>query len=77
MRLMTRYGTARQMITSGAYFRHKKFSFWREKKPGVPLDFLSKNSYYLGRGLHAAFGRFGVFFLPRAAMIFIFHYERM
>ena len=58
-------------------FSSQKVFILERKKPGVPLDFLSKNSYYLGRGLHAVFGRFGVFFLPRAAMIFIFFFERM
>ena len=47
-----RYNDARQMATSDVRFRHKKFPFRNEKSCGVPLDFLTKNSYVLNRGFN-------------------------
>ena len=42
-------------------FSSQKVFILERKKPGVPLDFLAKNSYYLSVRYKIAFGRFGGF----------------
>ena len=49
---ITRYNNTRQMPTSDVRFRHKKFPFRNEKSWGVPLDFLTQNSYVVNRGFN-------------------------
>ena len=71
------YNNARQMATSDVRFRHKKFPFRDEKSWGVPLDFLTQNSYVLNRGvnLFPSFLFFGQARSLFGVKIYLFNYE--
>ena len=55
---ITRYNNARPAVMSDVHFRHKMFPIWDEKKLCLPLDFLTKNAYYLSVGFNSLFFQF-------------------